>query len=83
MCSSSKVSVCGVVCSFYVWEILHSTVIKMKRQVQQLQKSIDDMRDQLKDFERKVTNHILTCCDVVILLFSLLVLFLLLFFFVH
>jgi len=43
-----------VLCSFYVWEILHSTVIKMNKQVKQLQKTIENMRDKLKEYERKV-----------------------------
>ena len=37
-----------------MWEILHSTVIKMNNQVKQLQKTIENMRDKLKDYERKV-----------------------------
>ena len=44
----------AVLCSFYVWEILHSTVIKMSKQVKQLQKTIENMRDRLKEYERKV-----------------------------
>jgi len=43
-------------CSFYVWEILHSTVIKMSKQVKQLQKTIENMRDRLKEYERKVRH---------------------------
>lgn len=39
--------------NFYVWEILHSTVIKMSNQVKQLQKTIENMRDKLKEHERK------------------------------
>jgi len=47
-------------CSFYVWEILHSTVIKMSKQVNQLEKTIEDMRDKLKEHERKVM--LFYCC---------------------
>jgi len=53
-----------------VWEILHSTVIKMSKQVNQLQKMIEDMRDKLKEHERRVKSflsvaagldHVLSC----------------------
>jgi len=50
----SFLAVIAVLCSFYVWEILHSTVVKMSKQVKQLQKNIENMRDKLKEHERKV-----------------------------
>lgn len=39
--------------SFYIWEILHSTIKKMVRQVTKLQKEIEEMKDRLEEHERK------------------------------
>lgn len=43
--------------SFYIWEILHSTIRKMVRQVTKLQKEIEEMKDRLEELERKVSAH--------------------------
>ncbi|KAK7116077.1 nuclear cap-binding protein subunit 1-like [Littorina saxatilis] len=39
--------------SFFVWEILHGTIKKMTKQVNQLQSEVDDARDRLDAAKRK------------------------------
>ena len=43
-------------CSFYVWEIMHSTVKKMNKQVQKLQKEVDEARDRREAAHRRVNR---------------------------
>ena len=42
--------------SFYVWEIMHSTVKKMNKQVQKLQKEVDEARDRREAAHRWVNR---------------------------
>lgn len=41
-------------CSFFVWEILHGTIKKMTKHVDQLQTEVDESRDRLDAAKRKV-----------------------------
>ena len=43
---------------FYVWEIMHSTIKKMSKHVDKLQKDVEDSKDKLEAFKRKVRNLI-------------------------
>ena len=42
--------------SFYVWEIMHSTIKKMSRHVDQLQSEVDQAHDKQEEFKRKVSQ---------------------------
>ena len=61
--------------SFYVWEIMHSTIKKMSRHVDQLQQEVDNAHDKQEAAKRKVCTRIRHLCytgsDVVVLYSSL------------
>ncbi len=47
-------------CRFYVWEILHSTIRKMNKHVQKIQKELDEAKEKLeKQHNKKVEKNIL------------------------
>lgn len=46
-------------CRFYVWEILHSTIRKMNKHVQKIQKELDEAKEKLeKQNNKKVEKKI-------------------------
>ena len=46
--------VCG---SFYVWEIMHSTIKKMNKHVSKLQRDVDDAKDKREAYQRRVSTE--------------------------
>ena len=48
--------------SFYVWEIMHSTIKKMSRHVDQLQQEVDNAHDKQEAAKRKVCTTIRHLC---------------------
>jgi len=44
--------------SFYVWEIMHSTIKKMSRHVDQLQSEVDQAHDKQEEFKRKEADGV-------------------------
>ncbi|CAC5396916.1 NCBP1 [Mytilus coruscus] len=41
---------------FYVWEIMHSTITKMSKHVDKLQKEVDDAKDKLDAYKRRIND---------------------------
>ena len=54
-CESSAPYVSIYYCRHYVWEIMHSTIQKMSKHVEKLQKEAEEARDLLDAAKRKVT----------------------------
>lgn len=55
-------------CRFYVWEILHSTIRKMNKHVQKIQKELDEAKEKLekqhnKKVEKKTLVHVGFCSN--------------------
>ena len=49
---------CDPVCgSFYVWEIMHSTIKKMNKHVSKLQRDVDDAKDKREAYQRRVSTE--------------------------
>ena len=40
--------------SFFVWEIMHSTIKKMNKHVTKLQKEVEEARDKMEAVQRRV-----------------------------
>lgn len=57
MCRWGEVAVidlCSLgLCRFYVWEILHSTIRKMNKHVQKIQKELDEAKEKLEKQQNK------------------------------
>lgn len=63
--TAAVIDLCSLgLCRFYVWEILHSTIRKMNKHVQKIQKELDEAKEKLeKQQNKKVEEKPLFHCQ--------------------
>lgn len=63
--TAAGIDLCSLgLCRFYVWEILHSTIRKMNKHVQKIQKELDEAKEKLeKQQNKKVEEKPLFHCQ--------------------
>ena len=64
---NERPDVCVCVCRFYMWEILHSTMRKMNKHVQKVQKELEEAKDKL---EKQQHKKVRVCACVCVMLYG-------------